>query len=99
MKTLSRNEFANIVVNGGVVNGQPIGYATTNVFVMPAYGTNANVMCFLDDIYAYLNARSDGAIGRGRPEHEQVPQTEKNQETPVSASSRSTDIRIPFSQI
>ena len=31
LKTLSHDEFANIVVNGGVVNGQPIGYPTTNV--------------------------------------------------------------------
>jgi hypothetical protein len=24
-------------------------------------------MCYLDDIYVYLRARSDGAMGRGRP--------------------------------
>jgi mono/diheme cytochrome c family protein len=74
LKTLSHDEFLNIVVNGGVVNGQPVGYGTRNVFVMPAFGTNANVMCFLDDIYAYLRARSDGAIGRGRPVHQPVTQ-------------------------
>ncbi len=34
---------------------------------MPAFGTNPNVMCYLDDIYAYLKARSDGVVGRGRP--------------------------------
>ena len=34
---------------------------------MPAFGTDPNVMCYLDDIYAYLKARSDGAVGRGRP--------------------------------
>jgi hypothetical protein len=32
---------------------------------MPAFGTNPNVMCYLDDIYAYLRARSDGVIGAG----------------------------------
>jgi mono/diheme cytochrome c family protein len=74
LKTLSHKGFENIVVNGGVVHGQPIGYPTSNVFVMPAFGTNPNVMCFLDDIYAYLRARSDGVIGRGRPEHEPVTQ-------------------------
>jgi hypothetical protein len=49
-------------------------YPTSNVFVMSALGTNPNVMCYLDDIYAYLKARSDGAIGRGRPEHKPVAQ-------------------------
>jgi hypothetical protein len=80
LKTLSHDEFNNIVVNGGVVGGQAVGYGTSNVFVMPAHGTNPNVMCFLDDIYAYLKGRSDGVIGRGRPEHEPVTQSEKDQE-------------------
>jgi methanol metabolism-related c-type cytochrome len=35
--------------------------------VMPAFGTNPNVMCYIDPIYVYLRARSDGAVGRGRP--------------------------------
>ena len=34
---------------------------------MPGFGLNRNVMCYLDDIYVYLQARSDEAIGRGRP--------------------------------
>jgi hypothetical protein len=80
LRTLSHDEFNNIVVNGGVLNGRSVGYSTSNIFVMPAHGSNPNVMCFLDDIYAYLKGRSDGVIGRGRPEHEPVPQTEKNQE-------------------
>jgi mono/diheme cytochrome c family protein len=74
LKSLSHSKFENIVVNGGVVNGRPIGYGTSNVFVMPAQGTDPNVMCYLDDIYAYLRARSDGVIGRGRPNHEPVTQ-------------------------
>lgn len=36
--------------------------------VMPTFGTNKNVMCYIDDIYVYLRARSDGALGRGRPD-------------------------------
>jgi hypothetical protein len=52
LKTLSHEKFENIVVNGGVVDGQPLAYSTENVFVMPAQGTNPNVMCYLDDIYA-----------------------------------------------
>ncbi len=35
--------------------------------VMPSFGTNKNVMCYVNDIYVYLRARSDGALGRGRP--------------------------------
>lgn len=43
--------------------------------VMPALGTNKNVMCFIDPIYIYLRARSTGAVGRGRPaEHEPKPE-------------------------
>jgi hypothetical protein len=79
LKGLSHDEFNNIVVNGGVVGGRAVGYGTSNVFVMPALGTNPNVMCFLDDIYAYLKGRSDGVIGRGRPEHEPVTQAVKDQ--------------------
>jgi len=36
-------------------------------FVMPTFGTNRNVMCYLDDIYVYLKARGNDAIPRGRP--------------------------------
>jgi methanol metabolism-related c-type cytochrome len=36
--------------------------------VMPAFGEVADVVNYIDDIYAYLKARADGAIGRGRPE-------------------------------
>lgn len=35
--------------------------------VMPAFGTNPNVMCYLDDIYTYLRARGTEAVPRGRP--------------------------------
>ena len=43
--------------------------------VMPAFGTNPNVMCYIDAIYVYLRARSDGALGRERPEaHEPKPE-------------------------
>ena len=36
--------------------------------VMPAFGEVADVVNYIDDIYSYLKARADGAIGRGRPE-------------------------------
>ena len=34
---------------------------------MPSFGTNTNVVCYMDDIYVYLKARSDEALGRVRP--------------------------------
>jgi hypothetical protein len=35
---------------------------------MPPFGHVEDVVMYLDDIYGYLKARSDGALGRGRPE-------------------------------
>jgi len=35
---------------------------------MPPFGTVPDVVNYLDDIYAYLKARSDGKLPRGRPE-------------------------------
>lgn len=44
--------------------------------VMPSLGTNKNVMCYIDDIYVYLKARSDGALGRARPAgHDEKPKS------------------------
>src|SRR5262245_56563389 len=61
LKRLSYEQFYEIVVNGKTeVN-------TAVQKKMPAFGLDPNVMCYLDDIYAYLKARSDGALGRGRP--------------------------------
>jgi hypothetical protein len=42
---------------------------------MPAFGTNKNVMCVIDDIYVYLRARANDAVPRGRPaKHEEKPE-------------------------
>ena len=38
-----------------------------NQSVMPAFGDNPNVMCYIDDIYVYLKARGAGLLPRGRP--------------------------------
>ncbi|MDQ1901273.1 c-type cytochrome, methanol metabolism-related [Paracoccus sp. WLY502] len=35
--------------------------------VMPAFGTNKNVWCYIDDIYVYLLARGTDELPRGRP--------------------------------
>jgi methanol metabolism-related c-type cytochrome len=62
LKTMSYDQFIDTVVNGRVeVN-------TAADKRMPALGTDPNVMCYIDDIYAYLKARSDGVVARGRPE-------------------------------
>lgn len=36
--------------------------------IMPEWGRDANVQPHILDIYAYLRARSDGALGPGRPQ-------------------------------
>lgn len=56
----------------GVVAGgrQNVGAADNQV--MPAFGTNPNVMCYLDDIYTYLRARGDEAVPRGRPDKKEA---------------------------
>lgn len=38
-----------------------------DTFVMPTFGDNLNVMCFINDIYVYLKARGMDAVPRGRP--------------------------------
>jgi len=60
-KHMAQDQFNEVVVNGRTnVN-------TANQNVMPAFGTVEDVMNYLDDIWAYLKARADGVLGRGRP--------------------------------
>jgi methanol metabolism-related c-type cytochrome len=54
-------DFVGVVASGRV----KVGAAENQV--MPAFGTNPNVMCYLDDIWTYLRARGADAIPRGRP--------------------------------
>jgi methanol metabolism-related c-type cytochrome len=69
LKTMSYSDFTTVVIGGR----QNISTASENV--MPAFGTNPNVMCYLDDIYVYLRARANGAWPRQRPEkHEDKPE-------------------------
>lgn len=58
LKTMSYDDFRDTVTNGRSVK-QTDGSSN----VMPSFGTNKNVMCFLDDFYVYLKARADGAMG------------------------------------
>ncbi len=67
LKVLSYDDFIEVVVNGR----ENVSGSVQRV--MPSLGANPNVACFMDDIYAYLKARSDGALGRGRPKKERKP--------------------------
>jgi methanol metabolism-related c-type cytochrome len=62
LKHLSFDDFAYTVINGR----QNVTASQQNV--MPSFGHVDDVAMYLNDIYAYLKARSDGALGRGRPE-------------------------------
>ena len=68
LKTLDYGHFLATVAQGRV------NVSAATDYVMPSFGKNKNVVCFLDDIYVYLRARSTGAVGRGRPaKHEPKP--------------------------
>jgi len=74
LKTLTYDDFLEVVVNGR----ERIGASAQSK--MPAFAENLNVMCFVDDLYAYLKARSDGVLGRGRPKKEPKPQEAKERD-------------------
>jgi methanol metabolism-related c-type cytochrome len=75
LKTLS---YANFL---GIVAGGKKDVNTAQDLVMPSFGTDKNVMCVVDDIFVYLRARANGAVGRGRPEkHADKPATAKKWE-------------------
>jgi methanol metabolism-related c-type cytochrome len=61
LKRMDYGTFVQIVAGGR----QNVTGSQSNV--MPAFGTNRNVMCYIDDIWVYLRARSEGAVNRGRP--------------------------------
>jgi methanol metabolism-related c-type cytochrome len=61
LKHLSKETFEETVINGRK------NVTTSNDNVMPSFGTNEDVVTYLDDIYSYLKARSDGVLDRGRP--------------------------------
>jgi methanol metabolism-related c-type cytochrome len=62
LKNISEDQFKEVVVNGR----QNVSTSAQNV--MPPFGDVEDVMLYIDDIYGYLKARSDGVLGRGRPE-------------------------------
>jgi mono/diheme cytochrome c family protein len=56
LKTLTKDQFVATVKNGRLDKG------------MPSFGTNAAVTDNIDQLYAYLKGRSDGAITRAKVE-------------------------------
>jgi methanol metabolism-related c-type cytochrome len=76
LKTIGYAEFFGIVTGGK----QDLGAGQEKV--MPAFAENKNVMCYLNDIYVYLRARSQDAIPRGRPaKHDDKPPEFSDAET------------------
>jgi methanol metabolism-related c-type cytochrome len=74
VKRLSYSEYLEIVTNGRK------NVSTAQENVMPSFGTNLNVMCFVDDIYIYLRARAQGDLPRGRPaKHGKRPQAAEDE--------------------
>lgn len=61
LKIMDYPKFLGIVASGQQRNNGGTDY------IMPALGDNKNVMCYIDDIYVYIKAMSDGAISRGKP--------------------------------
>ena len=50
--------------------------------VMPSFGDNKNVQCYINDIYVYIRARSIGLLDRQQPsKHEEKPPIYADQET------------------
>ena len=61
LKTMSYGDFLSIVASGRQ------NVSTSQGSVMPAFGDNPNVACYMDDLYVYLRARAYDAVGRVRP--------------------------------
>jgi methanol metabolism-related c-type cytochrome len=61
LKTMDYGTFLSIVAEGRK------SHSAGKESVMPAFGDNKNVYCYMDDLYIYLRARAVGDIPRGRP--------------------------------
>jgi methanol metabolism-related c-type cytochrome len=68
LKTMDYGDFLGVVASGRK------NVSTAQENVMPAFGDNPNVACYMDDLYIYLRARANDAVGRVRPpKHEDKP--------------------------
>lgn len=57
-------DFTEVVMNGRE------NVSSSQQSVMPAFGNVMDVATYIDDIYAYVQARADGVLGRGRPQRQ-----------------------------
>jgi methanol metabolism-related c-type cytochrome len=75
LKTMSYADFLGVVASGRK------NVTSSQENVMPAFGDNPNVSCYMDDIYVYLRARANDTIGRVRPaKHEDKSDAAKKAE-------------------
>ena len=56
LKTMDYETFFGVVVGGRIRE------TSGTTYVMPAFGEDRNVMCYLDDIYTYVKARSNNTV-------------------------------------
>jgi methanol metabolism-related c-type cytochrome len=79
LKTMSYGDFLGVVASGRK------NVSASQESVMPAFGSNQNVACYMDDLYVYLRARANDAWGRQRPaKREATPDAyTKNEESCV----------------
>lgn len=76
LETMTYDDFI-----GVVASGRERTKADGSISKMPALGDNVNVFCYIDDIYVYLKARSEGVLPPGRPpKRAGKPQAAKEQE-------------------
>lgn len=61
LKNMDYAKFLQVVAGGQI---RDLGGGSKNI--MPALGDNKNVMCYIDDLYVYLRARSTDALPGGR---------------------------------
>ncbi len=61
LKTMSYGDFLGVIASGRK------NVSSSQENVMPAFGDNPNVACYMDDLYVYLRARANDAVGRVRP--------------------------------
>jgi mono/diheme cytochrome c family protein len=57
MQGMDKDKFMDVVLNG----------MTGQVGVMPGWKADPNVLPRVDDLWSFLKARSDGALGPGKP--------------------------------
>ena len=77
VKTMDFATFQEVIMSGRTVHK-----ADGSESVMPQFGDNMNIACYVPDLYAYLRARASGDLGRGRPaKRDEKPESAKEAES------------------